>query len=830
MGRVQSSLVLNDQMSKVLGRINKAMGSVLDSFEAVQRASGRSFNTANIAAARREIGAADAALNEMEQSYRDCNDQQQHLNKHIGQGTTAADGLLGKIKSIASAYLGMKAVKGLVGLSDTTTQTTARLSMMNDGLQTTTELNNMIYASAQRSRGSYLATADAVAKLGLMAGDAFSSNKETIAFMEQVNKQFKIAGTNAQGVDAAMLQLTQAMGSGVLRGEEYNSILEQAPNIIQAIAKYMNVPKGKLKDMAADGKITANIVKAAMFACADETNAKFESMPKTWSDIWTSMQNRAIKALDPVLAKINEMANSDDVQAFTDNLIKGFTMLSIAALNVFNIIAKTASFFRTNWSVMGPIIRGIVAAFAAYNAVLLVHKGILAVTSAIKAIQNVQEYARAKAILSQAAAHGINTKAVLAEAAGHSANATALTGEAAAAGLAAAGLTAQQVATAGATVAQTGLNTAIWACPITWVIALIIVLIVLIAIFFEQVVGAVYWLGALFKNVGLWIANVSIAIWNSIKNIGLWFANLGLAIWQVIKNIGQYLTNLGLATWAIIKNVGLWFANLGIGIYNVLGACANNVGVAFNNAWCSVQEGFWMMVDAIMQGLKSIADKANSVLGWMGVNIDTSGFDFASKKIDEINSKREDYRDISEAWQDGFNTFAYDDISGKWNTEYGSVGNAFNTNKIDWGKGWSDGMNTFDTFQSGWGSNAYNSGAEVGRNIKSSITGIFDNMLGKQGLGEDDTGGLDPYGSALGDIAKNTGKTAKNTGKSTEELSYLRDIAEREAINRFTTAEIKVDLGGVTNNVAANTDLDGIISYLTDGVAEALVTASEGVY
>ena len=158
------------------------------------------------------------------------------------------------------------------------------------------------------------------------------------------------------------------------------------------------------------------------------------------------------------------------------------------------------------------------------------------------------------------------------------------------------------------------------------------------------------------------------------------------------------------------------------------------------------------------------------------------------------------------------------------------MGDAFGTYDVDFGKGWSEGMNTFDTFQDGWGSSAYNKGAEVGRNIKSSVTGVFDNMLGNLGLGEDGTSGLDPYGSALGDIAKNTGDTAKNTGKSTEELSYLRDIAEREAINRFTTAEIKVDLGGVTNNVAANTDLDGIISYLTDGVAEALVTASEGVY
>ena len=782
MGRVQSSLVLNDQMSRVLGRINKAMGSVLDSFEAVQRASGRSFNTANIAAARREIGAADAALNEMEQSYRDCNNQQQQLNRHIGQGTSAAGGLLGKIKSIASAYLGMKTVTGLVGLSDTITQTDARLSMMNDGLQTTAELNDMIYASAQRSRGSYLATADAVAKLGLMAGDAFSSNKETIAFMEQVNKQFKIAGTSAAGIDAAMLQLTQAMGSGVLRGEEYNSILEQAPNIIQAIAKYLDVPKGQLKEMAADGKITADIVKAAMFACADETNAKFESMPKTWSDIWTSMKNRAIKALDPVLAKINQLANSERVQRTVNGLLRAFSVMAVVLAQVFDGVCAVYNFVADNWSWIGPIVMGIVGA-------LLLYKTVMFIISAV-------EVAATIAKLAYAAATG-----------------------------------AQVAATTAATAAQYGLNTAIWACPITWIIALVIVLIVLVAIFFEQVMGAIYWLGALFKNVGLWIANVAIAIWNSIKNIGLWFANLGLAIWQVIKNIGMWFANLGAATWAIIKNTGLWFANLGMGIWNVLKACASNVGVAFNNAWVFIQQGFWGMVNVIMQGLKSLANMANKVLGWMGVNIDTSGLDFAAKKIDELNSKKESYTSIGDAWNEGFNTFAYDSVSDAWNSHsYGSVGDAFGTYDVDFGKGWSEGMNTFDTFQDGWGPSAYNKGAEVGRNIKSSVTGVFDNMLGNLGLGEDGTGGLDPYGSALGDIAKNTGDTAKNTGKSTEELSYLRDIAEREAINRFTTAEIKVDLGGVTNNVAANTDLDGIISYLTDGVAEALVTASEGVY
>ena len=222
--------------------------------------------------------------------------------------------------------------------------------------------------------------------------------------------------------------------------------------------------------MAADGKITADIVKAAMFACADETNAKFESMPKTWSDIWTSMKNRAIKALDPVLAKINQLANSERVQRTVNGLLRAFSVMAVVLAQVFDGVCAVYNFVADNWSWIGPIVMGIVGA-------LLLYKTVMFIISAV-------EVAATIAKLAYAAATG-----------------------------------AQVAATTAATAAQYGLNTAIWACPITWIIALVIVLIVLVAIFFEQVMGAIYWLGALFKNVGLWIANVAIAIWNSIKNI-----------------------------------------------------------------------------------------------------------------------------------------------------------------------------------------------------------------------------------------------------------------------------------------------------------------------
>lgn len=681
MGRVQSSLVLNDQMSKVLGRINKAMGSVLDSFEAVQRASGKSFNTANIAQARKELGAADAALNEMEESYRQCNNQQEQLNKRLGQGSSAANGLLGKIKGIASAYLGMKGLSGLVSLSDTITQTDARLSIMNDGLQTTAELNDMIYASAQRSRGSYLATADAVAKLGLMAGDAFSSNKETIAFMEQVNKQFKIAGTHAQGIDAAMLQLTQAMGSGVLRGEEYNSVLEQAPNIIQAIAKYMGVPKGKLKDMAADGKITADIVKAAMFACADETNAKFESIPKTWSDIWTSMKNRAIKALDPVLKKINKLANNPKVQQTVDRILQTFSIMVQVLMEVFEWVCSIYNFISDNWGWIGPIIWGIVGA-------LLLYKGAVLAITAVETTAAV-----VKGVL--AAAQAIQTGATFA-----------------------------------ATAAQYGLNAALLACPITWIIIGIIL-----------VIAAIYMV----------VNAVNKAKGTSISATGIIFGAFAV--------LGSHLIN-----------------RFVIPLWNKFAALANFFGNVFSNPVASIKILFYDMCLTVIGYISNLAHAIENLINKIpGIEVNiTSGLDGFYSELENARKKVKD----ESGWVEYVKKMDYID---------------YNT--------------------------AFNKGYSAGKGVDTAVGGFVDKI----------TDMLD-YGDKLDNIANNTGDTAKNTDKSSEELSYLRDIAEREAINRFTTAEVRVELGGVTNHVTSGTDLDGVISYLADGLSEALVTAAEGVY
>lgn len=332
MATIRSAIQLYDNMSPALTSMNRALNIVLNSFEATQKASSNSVDTSAIRQARDELARIETTFDQIEQEIRQADQAQQNFNNEIRNGGTAADGLSSRIRSLAVALGAAFSAKKIIELADTMTQTKARLDLMNDGLQTTEELQNKIMNSANRSRASYQTTADAVSKLGVMAKDAFSSTDEIIAFSEQINKQFTIAGTSAAGVDAAMLQLTQAMASGVLRGEELNSVFEQAPTIVQAIADYLEVPIGSIRAMAAEGQITADIVKQAMFAAADETNAKFAQMPMTFSQVWTILQNTLLQTFEPL------------IQA----------------------IGAAAQFIYDNWSILEPIFWGLSAAVLAY--------------------------------------------------------------------------------------------------------------------------------------------------------------------------------------------------------------------------------------------------------------------------------------------------------------------------------------------------------------------------------------------------------------------------------------------------------------------------------
>lgn len=804
MATIKSTLGLNDVMTPTLRKINRAMSMVLDTFEAVQEASGQTFNSASIAAARQEIGQANSLLDAMEEEYKNINNQQNRLNSAIGKGTSAAGGFLGKVKAIGAAFLGMKGVnwiKESLGLSDIQRNAEKQLSnvLNNMGVEKGAFEKLTAKASALQGLTNY---GDEALIGGAAEFSTYMQDSDAVAVMMETLTNYA-AGMSGGGEVGYEEMVQYATNLGKITTGSFDAMTKKGFEFTDAQKKIIENGSDMEKALTISEVINESWAGLAN-SMANTPQGKIIQLKNTFGDMREELGTRIYPAVMQLFDTIS--ANSASISSIITGLSKPINLV----INVLNKALKAASavynFFARNWSKIAPIVGGIVTAVVAYNAALLAHKAYLAGAAVVQGIKTVAEYAHAKAIMATVAAMG---------------------SEATAAQLEAAGLTAETVAKASATVAQTSFNTALWACPITWIIALLIALIVVFVMFTEQIMGAIFWLGALFKNIGLWIANCGIAAWAVIKNVGLWFANLGLAIWQVIKNIGAWFGNLGQAVWAVIQNVGAWFGNLGMGVWNVLKAAASNIATAFKNGWIDIQIGFWSMVDVIMQGVKKVAEFANKCLGWMGVNIDTSGLDFAANKVDELNSKKEEYKDISEAWEEGQKTFAYQDVGAAMNTyAYGDVGEAFNTNQLDWSSV-GEGFNTFDTFQSGWGSEAYNAGAQVGAGIHdwidNTVGGLFGGMTGNA---FDDVLG---YGDTLDGIAGDTSDIADCGNKTSEELAYLRDIAEQEAINRFTTAEIKVDFTS-NNTISSDMDVDGVFEQFERELSEAVETAAEGDY
>ncbi len=365
-----------------------------------------------------------------ERYIRDNVDEQGRFNREIQEGVAQADNLMDSIKGLVAAYATVQTMGSIIELSDTVTQTTARLELIVDDGGSVEELQNKIFASAQASRGSYLATADAVYKLGAQASQAFNSSDEIIAFTELLNKQFTIAGTEVQGIDAAMLQLTQAMASGRLQGDELTSILENATPVIQNIQRYLQEVEGidasNIKELAADGVITADVIRNSMFYAADEINAKFETMPMTFGQVWQSFQNTALMAFQPVLERLNELANSTAFQNMVNGAIEALAMVAGIVLEIFDLIAAVGGFIAENWSIIEPIIMGIVTALGLYYGAILLYNTITGISTAITAAKAFMEKVHAASLAMEAGA------------------------------------------TFAATAAQYGFNAALLACPITF--------------------------------------------------------------------------------------------------------------------------------------------------------------------------------------------------------------------------------------------------------------------------------------------------------------------------------------------------------------------------
>lgn len=388
---ISTTIAINDNMSKALQSVSKSVSTLITNFERLEKSSSGAIDTKSLAAARRYISDAEKAFMGVEEtvekarkSVKGFGNDTSTLKSRIGQISSALNGITVGIGAVTAAA-GL-AAKKIAGISDTVVQTRARLDLMNDGMQTTEELQQKIYDSATRARGAYQDTADAVSKMGILAGDAFTSNDEIIAFMEQVNKQFAISGTSTEGVQAAMLQLTQAMGSGLLRGEELNSVLEQAPTIVQTIAKYLGVGVGTLREMASEGLVTSEVVKTALLGAADETNKKFESMPMTFGQVWTDFKNRALMAFQPVLEKINELANSGELDRMLDQATNMLTKLGDAALSVFTWMSEHGDIVKAALIGIGIAITAMTVAMWAFNIAAMANPVVWIVLAIIAAV------------------------------------------------------------------------------------------------------------------------------------------------------------------------------------------------------------------------------------------------------------------------------------------------------------------------------------------------------------------------------------------------------------------------------------------------------------
>lgn len=373
MAYITTGIQLADNFSAPLMHIISSVNMAISSIYDMNQAMNSGVDTTSLEAARNEIAQATVAAEEfnqtMQQASSPINDnirRQEQFNQSLQNGASESSNLVSAIKRMAGAYLSIQTAGKILEMSDEITQTTSRLNMMNDGLQSTADLYNMVYVAANDARGSLGDMASVVARFGNNAKDAFSSSAEVVQFANLVQKQMTIAGASTQEAANAELQLSQALGSGVLRGDELNSIFEQAPNLIQNIADYLDVPIGKIRSMAQDGELSADVVKQAVFAATDEINANFESMPMTWGQMWTVFQNNATMAFQPVLQRLNDLANTDGFQTFATNAINDLAVVAGVVLDIFEEIGSVGTFVSDNWQIIGPIVEGVAAALTVY--------------------------------------------------------------------------------------------------------------------------------------------------------------------------------------------------------------------------------------------------------------------------------------------------------------------------------------------------------------------------------------------------------------------------------------------------------------------------------
>lgn len=706
MAQINASINLMNGMTQPLMNIVNSVNNVISTLRAVNNAN-INIDTSSLQASQNLLNQTSADLlrwqQELENQIRENGDEAGRLNNRFREGGGPLEGLIAKAKRLALTLGGITFGKKLLGLSDEITTMNARVNIMAKANEDPEDIKRALFESAQRSRADYFATANAAATMGITAKDTFGSSKEVISFMELANKQFTIAGTEGAAKEGAMLQLQQAMSMGVLRGQEFRSVQQGMPTMIDYLAKHLGKTKAQIKEMADQGKLTAGVVKAAMFGAADDINKKFESMPKTLGQIGTSIKNTFIKNFEPVSEKLSKMFNSESFKNFVNTISMGINISILAIGGLISAVAGMVNWIRKYSSYIVPILT-----IATIGFVQLKWAVIASTAATIK--DTIAKGANAAATLGLTAVYVLYNGAV--------ALATLATGI-------------MTGSTAALTIGVKGLSAAFLACPVVW-IAL-------------AIMGVVY---AIYKLVE-WL--------NKTKG-------MSLSTFGVIAGAIAYFVTSTFNLLKVFANNIMFTISI---IYNNFATFAEFLANLFNDPVTAVKNLFLDLGENIIKILTTVSGVIDKVLG---TNLSSGLNDF----------------------QDKLNTWRNENVKEnkikipRMNPEYFQL---------------SDPKEAFK--------NAHDKTVEIANNIKGSLNlGVTNDLLKT--------------------IAGNTGKTNSTLDLTKEELKYLRDVAEQEVINRYTTASINNN-NTFNNNINSEMDVDGVVSKFYNGLAEAASTVAEGV-
>lgn len=704
-------------------KITKAMAGV--DYQAVRLGS-NSFGQQM----REQLKRADMEAEQLEQSLNDVNNTASKAGNSMK--------LLNLSAGINLAKQAWQAVSGSAAYLDNLSQIQARLGNINDGSQTTVELEGKILAAANRSRANYQTMADSVAKLNLLAGDAFGSNDEAIAFAEQINKMFVVSGTSAQEASAAMYQLNQALASGRLQGDEFRSIIENAPMLANAIADSMGVSRAELKELSSDGAITASVIKKAMADCADDVNAQFAKMPMTFGQAMNLIQNEAAAKMQAVANSFSEMINGDDIQIIADAIGGVITGAALLAIGAIKLLSGAIGFLSDNMAWIAPIAIGLATAFGLYTGALIACK----IATIASTIAN--------------GAHALSENIKMA--------ATWLASD----------------ATLAETAAQWGLNAALLACPLTWIILALIALIALVYIvcgalntFAGTSISATGIVAGVFFALGAIIYNIFMACYNVVA----WFVNWFARVWNnpeyaaklAVGNIAKGILDMcisgvesvdGLAT--ALANAFVWAANKAIGAVNGLIDLLNKLpGVDIGTV-----DEMKYTDSALSSQLSALKNAKTDVDSWIGTK--PEGWD------DNVLDYGE-FKDIGQSFQNGY-----------------SWGQGLESDIGDW----------------------FNKLGDFGIPDMSAMGDTLDALKNSTG------GDIDKVGK-VGKV----GKIEDDVELSDEDIKMLKDIASTKYINKFTTLQpnMSVTFGDVHETADLDEIMDAIETMTEQALAETIL-------